>query len=1160
MSRNEDPPPAPLDALLHELGPGLDGRIAGLLRAVAAADGNLDDPLVRHLSRHGAVLTEEAGADGSFAGTIEQALALLPDGPVRPRLRAMGPGRRELRIPGVMLAQLAGRAVDRNRLQGPVVVASEGLGPAIDPSRPPSPTPQGLPPRPARPARRPFVPPAPSAPPAPVTPTQLLRSLRASRPVGLPRQRNERDIATGEPGAGTGVNLTANGTALDGTGIIIGFIDYGFDLTHPALRRPDSVTSRVPNADEFGRTRLLALWDQTDPAIAPADFPSDDNRPGRMDNRPGRMRVPGHADPHDRPGDGSQSGKWLFPYGVMKGAATINEELGVHDEILLTKVVDWIRAVLWQAAGYTGGYATSPPEPARSPADRKPPPLRAVKAIEMRLADSFSAQTRDFATLFDVEWLAWFLRTHGTAQASATAAMAAQDLAHRITRRITEGRRLAREETWSKGYNPVAGSDTSDYVGHGTHVASIACGTATKVRRRFQDTAVEFRGIAPKAEIIAVQLDLVEEDWHEGGGGGWQEAQRFRLNQDSGEDLGTPRAPPVNCRLPIAHDHRTFCADAKDEMLERLALRSFEYGDSYALRDALHFIAARAWQEWKARRTNHPTPIRGVVINVSLGAHGGGHDGRSRFEAAADAVIAGWEEECSKLEARPGARPPMLSIVLSAGNAHDPARPGHMGVLLGCGASAAFRWHLPDPRRDRWPEDYVHERQTLRDPTPNELEIRHAPRPDKHAALTRELTCGRVSGPRVSMRPLLRPQGATGRAGIAPFHASASSMNLTIPDAVPQPFIRSVDKPAPASGLAGGGTLEDKTTTIVMVADPVPWPGLDVRNRAEMTGLRHFLESILRGVGPARAVERPCPSNEVAGGRFPMPRPGLISVVVDGERLRAVDAVPAVDIEVVISNPGSVPLEVHAWIERDLEGDKSHLSDLAAIGAHQPGAAGAAMPGCAANGAVLLPPCTLGSLASGRHCIVVGAHLQHPRGEIVPARFSGRGPLPWTAGADPWAVKRDVRDPEPPHLSAPGVGVVGADGGIPGGFGRLTGTSQAVAHVSGTLALMMQAAPRRYSAYELRAMLQRAAATVPVGAPARPNGPHVARGLDETWVWNGQAWTRKDFEDLRMGAMPFIRWHAAMGAGPLNIQESVRLAAGTPASPPAAPRRTPPAR
>lgn len=48
---------------------------------------------------------------------------------------------------------------------------------------------------------------------------------------------------------------------LDGTGILVGFLDSGIDYTHPAFRNPD------------GTTRILGIWDQTDQrGEPPEDF------------------------------------------------------------------------------------------------------------------------------------------------------------------------------------------------------------------------------------------------------------------------------------------------------------------------------------------------------------------------------------------------------------------------------------------------------------------------------------------------------------------------------------------------------------------------------------------------------------------------------------------------------------------------------------------------------------------------------------------------------------------------------------------------------------------------------------------------------------------------------------------------------------------------
>ena len=93
--------------------------------------------------------------------------------------------------------------------------------------------------------------------------------------------------------------------------------------------------------------------------------------------------------------------------------------------------------------------------------------------------------------------------------------------------------------------------------------------------------------------------------------------------------------------------------------------------------DALHYIVSKAH---KAQR---------VVINLSDGAYGGGHDGKSMLERAIDEFL--------------GQRP-LVTLVLAAGNAHEMAGHARVGGV-GCGSQARFDWRiLPDDYTDSYME------------------------------------------------------------------------------------------------------------------------------------------------------------------------------------------------------------------------------------------------------------------------------------------------------------------------------------------------------------------------------------------------------------------------------------------------------------------------
>jgi hypothetical protein len=86
---------------------------------------------------------------------------------------------------------------------------------------------------------------------------ERVESLKAPRNVSRPDTSNEPeplDEAAAEladaPDSGRGMYPAALGVEEDGSGVVVGFCDWGFDFTHPNFR----------NAD--GRTRLLSLWDQ----------------------------------------------------------------------------------------------------------------------------------------------------------------------------------------------------------------------------------------------------------------------------------------------------------------------------------------------------------------------------------------------------------------------------------------------------------------------------------------------------------------------------------------------------------------------------------------------------------------------------------------------------------------------------------------------------------------------------------------------------------------------------------------------------------------------------------------------------------------------------------------------------------------------------------
>lgn len=141
---------------------------------------------------------------------------------------------------------------------------------------------------------------------------------------------------------------------------------------------------------------------------------------------------------------------------------------------------------------------------------------------------------------------------------------------------------------------------------------------------------------------------------------------------------------------------------------------------------------------------------------------------------------------------------------------------------------------------------------------------------------------------------------------------------------------------------------------------------------------------------------------------------------------------------------------VHVWVERDAgcPSCQSRLSPHDAV-----------------------PSCTTGTICNGFRSISVGAYrAQSPRRELAP--FSSAGPT------------RDGRSK--PDLVAPGVRVLAARSTPRGGgpaplLVRQSGTSMAAPHVTGTVALMFQAARRPLAIHETRSLLLSAA------EPAEPD-------------------------------------------------------------------------
>jgi hypothetical protein len=187
-------------------------------------------------------------------------------------------------------------------------------------------------------------------------------------------------------------------------------------------------------------------------------------------------------------------------------------------------------------------------------------------------------------------------------------------------------------------YDPHANYFTRRGVEHGAHgtiITSIAAGTPS----------AGFSGVAPGADLIGVQLALPEHRWKEV------------------DEAGVPTWTGWNPAAQRAWDGwRSY-----DESVEILA--------------ALDYIHA------KAVALNAP----GLVVNLSIGAWAGAHDGRSAVERKITELVANGE----------AGEGPATAVIVVAGNAG--AEDGHFAATVTREAPASFTWRMgaDDPTQNK---------------------------------------------------------------------------------------------------------------------------------------------------------------------------------------------------------------------------------------------------------------------------------------------------------------------------------------------------------------------------------------------------------------------------------------------------------------------------
>jgi subtilisin family serine protease len=161
-------------------------------------------------------------------------------------------------------------------------------------------------------------------------------SMKAPDPLIAERVLDETVVSDGEVAVAVAELRNIESLDVDGKGVVLGVVDWGFDFAHPNFRNED------------GTTRLLALWDQRDPT----DHPPEPYGYGRLLTRADLNRAladespyaaagyhPGDADPSRNGAHGTHvldiaagNGRSGGPVGVAPKVEAVCVHLGQRKE------------------------------------------------------------------------------------------------------------------------------------------------------------------------------------------------------------------------------------------------------------------------------------------------------------------------------------------------------------------------------------------------------------------------------------------------------------------------------------------------------------------------------------------------------------------------------------------------------------------------------------------------------------------------------------------------------------------------------------------------------------------------------------------------------------------------------------------------------------